>query len=240
VVRDYEKKRLLMSVLKRKRGLSGMEFYKLAKTLRRDVVFELLAHFTDDAIKEVCPTGDGTSVKTEELYPLFLVDDIRTNMLKILNGLMGTITRANSIYPTNKEEFYARRALQCQAISWAEDLQTEIEYIVDIFPRKLGNMFKFIDQTDHLTKLLRDWKASGNKILKMILESGTKNAGTESDKTTNFTNANNNGNSNNNAASNAAGGVAPDLIDAQTADLPRAQPSKETQLLMPDGIKSTS
>ena len=63
-----------------------------------------------------------------------------------------------------------RRLLQDDAICSCEHLYSLLEYLIDIYPEQLKNVLLYVDDIDHLIKLLRRWKQSNNKIMKAIAE----------------------------------------------------------------------
>jgi hypothetical protein len=95
---------------------------------------------------------------------------IQTRILEVLGKLMEAITRANEIYPTTPEELSKRRLLQNDAIGYASLVENELEYLVDLFPKKIKQIIMFSDSIDHLIKLLRRWKQSNSKVSKSLKE----------------------------------------------------------------------
>lgn len=177
-----------MSVREDLRKESNLLFYKIAKTLRRDISFDLikLNGITDAE---------------------FLIDFNRTCVLEDLRNIMKSIKMANAIYPVCQIELDKRRLLQDEAIGYSETLIEDLNYIVDLFPDNLKCLINYSDEIDHLIKVLRRWKKSNNKYL--------KNTGLQSVPAY-FCNCNNNGNANNNSASNADNGVRFDLTRQQS------------------------
>ena len=142
-----------MAVIVSKRNISTMQFYKTARDLRRDITKMLELMFYDES--KFC-------------YSRGLEYYLQTRMLEVLGKLMEAITRANEIYPTTEEELTKRRLLQNDAIGYASLVENELEYLVDLFPKKIRQVRMFSNDTDYLLKLLRRWKQSNNKVLKAI------------------------------------------------------------------------
>lgn len=144
-----------MSVIVSKRKVSSMQFYKTARDLRRDITKMLEKMFSDES--KFC-------------YSRGLEYYIQTRILEVLGNLMEAITRANEIYPTTPEELTKRRLLQNDAIGYASLVENELEYLVDLFPKKIKQIIMFSDSIDHLIKLLRRWKQSNSKVSKRLKE----------------------------------------------------------------------
>ncbi|MDA3957970.1 hypothetical protein [Oceanispirochaeta sp.] len=142
-----------MSVIVSKRKISGMQFYMTARSLRRDITKMLEQMFYDES--KFCYS------KGLEYY-------IQTRILDLLGNMMESIVNANEIYPTTAEEVMQRKLLQNKAIGYVANIENELEYLVDLYPEKIRQVIMFIDSIDHEKKLLRRWKQSNSKILKMI------------------------------------------------------------------------
>ncbi len=130
-----------------------MQFYMTARSLRRDITKMLEQMFYDES--KFCYS------KGLEYY-------IQTRILDLLGNMMESIVNANEIYPTTAEEVMQRKLLQNKAIGYVANIENELEYLVDLYPEKIRQVIMFIDSIDHEKKLLRRWKQSNSKILKMI------------------------------------------------------------------------
>jgi len=101
-----------MAVLKRKRGISKLEFYNNARELRRDLTAYLLRNF---GIKQKSNKNIQIPIPAQETQTTTLLDDegailgefpewtiseFRRNIMQILRNLMMNITAGNSIYPS--------------------------------------------------------------------------------------------------------------------------------------------
>lgn len=137
-----------MSVLKNKRGLSDLEFYRNGIVLRKNLTELLLRDFgirskirkstaitkhmtEEDAItfQNLVDKYECTNIIDE--YPDWLIDKMRNNILNLCYLMIMNITAANSIYPTNESEYYDRRNYQNHAIGNCEQLLHEINKICD-------------------------------------------------------------------------------------------------------------
>lgn len=177
-----------MSVVANKRGLSSMQFYKLATDISKDITNDLLRKLTDADKVPDCPA--------------FFVRYIRERILNEMLAMTEYIVRGNSIYPTTLEDLAMRRQFQNHAIGYCNTLSATLNYCVVCFPKSLHTFMKYAEQLDHLQHLLRRWKQSNNKIERRIKENSKP---TVTPNSTNFVNVNNNGNVNNNNASNSNG-----------------------------------
>ena len=149
-----------MSVLANKRRLSQMQFYKNAFDLSTKMTLELLVKLKKN------------KVNLEE----FIINNFINKIMNTLDDIMEYITKANAIYPTIEAEVEKRRLLQDDAICSCEHLYVILERLVAIYPAELKNVMQYIDDIDHLIKLLRRWKQSNNKIMKAIEEKKNKNS----------------------------------------------------------------
>jgi len=176
-----------MSVIKNKRSLSSLEFFHNALELRKEITDLLLRdfgvkdktrttnmmpkmyHMTDDdkaLFTELCNRYKITSVL--EIYPEWLINNIRSGMLDIMRDMIRNITSANSIYPTSEEEFYERRIKQDRAIGNCEQLLQEMQYIITVLPTDVQKYMKYVDMIEREIALLKGWRKSDNKILKRL------------------------------------------------------------------------
>lgn len=191
-----------MSVLKNKRGLSDLEFYRNGIVLRKNLTELLLRDFgirnkirksvtmTKHMTEEDAATFQNLVDKYEctniiDEYPDWLIDKMRNNILNLCYAMIMNITAANSIYPTNKSEYYDRRNYQNHAIGNCEQLLQELQYIISIIPVDAN---KFMPYTKMITKeiqLLKGWRKSDNRILKSIQGKQNKNKDTVNNKNEN-------------------------------------------------------
>lgn len=174
-----------MSVLKRKRSFSNLEYYHNAIELRKDITFLLLrdfgiknkirkvASFTkdmteDDAKQFTALTEKYNYSNILEEYPNWLIDKMRNNILNILYLMIMNITQAFSIIPVNKEELCERRNFQNRAIGNCEQLLQEMQYIISILPVDANKYIPYVKQIEEEISLLKSWKKKDNKIYKNL------------------------------------------------------------------------
>lgn len=176
-----------MSVIKSKRTLSDLEFYRNAIKLRKEITFLLLRDFgirdkirKTESIANKMNDADAENFRNImnkyeftyilDEYPNWLIDKMRSNILNLLHSLVMNITQSNTIYPTCEEEYYDRRKYQNHAIANCEQLLQEMQYIISIIQVDANKYLKYVDMIDEEVKLLKGWRKSDNKILKRIKE----------------------------------------------------------------------
>lgn len=191
-----------MSVLKRNRGVSEMEFYHNAINLRKEVEKWLLRDFAikskeldrlksdirrQAAIAKANPSKENieqytklveslTNKAEEKLtnYPDWMINHLRENVLEIMKSMMDNIISANSLYPVNEHELEVRKDYQNAAIKDCERFIQELQHIMTIIPVDVNKVLPYVEKADYETKLLRGWRKANNKILKRIKEQEQK------------------------------------------------------------------
>jgi len=176
-----------MSVPVSKRGLSELEFYKVAIRLRKDITDLLLRDFgikkkvrnteilakagmseeDADEIKRLISKYDISPAITDE-YPIWLVEHFRTRILNIMTVMVLNIRMANSIYPNSREEFFERRLHQDRAIGNCDQLLEMMQYIMSVFPVDAQKYMRYVEMIDRERLLLKGWRKSDNKALRRI------------------------------------------------------------------------
>lgn len=173
-----------MGVLARKRNLSELEFYKNAIELRRDMTFLLLRDLgVKSTVRNIrvntrkMETEDAY-VFTELLekyqlkiagdYPEWLIEKLRTSIWDILRDMMLNITKAYTIWATNKTEAEERRISQDRAIACCESLLKELELAVEILPIDAEKYMRYVAKIDKEIALLKGWRKGDNKRNKDI------------------------------------------------------------------------
>ncbi len=170
-----------MSVLKNLRNLSGMEYYKTAIYIRRDLTMLLLRdfgtkrkirnirHTIPDLTEEEQKQIDGIFEKhgkTESFHsemPEWFLTQEKKFLSKELWNLIVYITEANSIYPLYPAEWDVRRELQDKAIGCCYGIYQELQYIQNIFPQDLNRLTPIFENLEKETHLLKGWRQSDNK-----------------------------------------------------------------------------
>jgi hypothetical protein len=190
-----------MSVLKNKRGLSKLEFYHNARELRKNLTTLLLRDFgvkvkvrkdgkpaeSERAVPGETPAGlDGEAAISGE-FPEWALSEFRISIMRLLRGLMMSITEGNSIYPSKmddprlpleyvrrvqSDELADRRRYQDAAIGYCQKLIQELQYAAEILPVKMDRVLPFIDMVNFEIRLLKGWRKSTNELAKRIGQKG--------------------------------------------------------------------
>lgn len=172
-----------MSVLKKDRTLSKLEFYNNARKLRLQLTLLMGRDFgIRPRIRE--PTfytkkwnPEDTKVfleilekyrisKTVDDYPLWMVEDNRRNIQRLLSSMMRHITLAYTTWATTKAEADLRRTAQDKAIADCESLLQEMDFIVSLFPVKAEKLIRYVEIVQREIALLKGWRKSDNKRFK--------------------------------------------------------------------------
>ncbi len=179
-----------MSVLKRKRNISKMEFYHNAIKLRLMITEFLLKDFgiksrrrnlefakdvydiEDEDVEEIENILSAYDLKNSFIdnFPSWLIDKERDYFMDLLRSLMKNICSANTIHITNKEEYYMRRNYQTQAICDCENLLQEMQYIIYVTHPNVEKYMPYVDIIEKEIALLKGWRKSDNKIMKILEE----------------------------------------------------------------------
>jgi len=179
-----------LSVLKRKRNISKMEFYHNAIKLRLMITEFLLKDFgiksrrrnlefakdvydiEDEDVEEIENILSAYDLKNSFIdnFPSWLIDKERDYFMDLLRSLMKNICSANTIHITNKEEYYMRRNYQTQAICDCENLLQEMQYIIYVTHPNVEKYMPYVDIIEKEIALLKGWRKSDNKIMKSLEE----------------------------------------------------------------------
>ena len=150
-----------MSVLKRNRSESQLEFYNTATKVR--------AELTRFVMNE--------KVVPKRWRPVFTFP-----MVEHLIKLFDSITAANTIYPQNLREAVKRREYQTEAIITVEQIFQLLQYLLTTLPVD-ANKFRPVTQLlIEEAKLLRGWRKADYKFIKEFTEQGEGNKETKNDK----------------------------------------------------------
>ena len=134
-----------MSVLKRNRSESQLEFYNTATEIRSE-----LTKF----------------VMNEKIVPKRWRPVFTFPMVEHIIAMMDNITAANTIYPQNLQEAEMRREYQTKAIITVEQIFQMLQYMLTTLPVDAN---KFRPVTKLLAKeaqLLRGWRKADYKFIK--------------------------------------------------------------------------
>lgn len=179
-----------MSVLKRKRNVSKMEFYHNAIKLRLMITEFLLKDFgiksrrrnlefaknvydiEEEDVEEIENILSAYDLKNSFIdnFPEWLIDKKRDYFMDLLRNLLKNICSANTIHITNKEEYYMRRNYQMQAICDCENLLQEMQYIIYVTHPNVEKYMPYVDIIEKEIALLKGWRKSDNKIMKSLEE----------------------------------------------------------------------
>lgn len=170
-----------MSVLKNLRNLSDMEFYKVSKEIRNQIIKWSLYNFgakyklkdikvflkniNDEDKEEINKILE--KYKTDKAFSLtipdWLFDKGREKLHDICYSMTDNIIHANEIYVTSEEEYQLRRCFQDKAIADCYQLYTELEIMSDNIPMNLNTLIGIFELIDREITLLRGWKGSDKK-----------------------------------------------------------------------------
>jgi hypothetical protein len=153
-------------VLKKKRGISKLEFYHNARRMRKELTMLVLRDFGihSRGAKFKADTG---SQQPEGFYDE-LLGEFSRSVRQLLRSLMMNITAANTIYPVNDYEVQTRRQYQTAAIINCEQLLQEILYCEDVLPIKVSKFIPYIERIEFEISLLKGWRKANNKIEDLI------------------------------------------------------------------------
>lgn len=174
-----------MSVLVKDRSQSKLEFYTNARKLQLQLLHLMSRDF---GIKPKARNPDFYLEKMEESdrevmtgilvhygidtivedYPTWMIDMLRKRVLNHLQELMEHITRAYTIWATNRTEAEDRRLSQDHAIATCEILKQDMELIKDVLPVKAEKLLRTIDSINREIALLKGWRKSDNKRFKEL------------------------------------------------------------------------
>jgi len=162
-------------VLKKKRGLSRLEFYHNARKMRKELTMLVLRDFGihSRGAKFKADTG---SQQPEGFYDE-LIKRFSDKIFDLLENLVMNITAANTIYPVNDSELTKRREYQDEAIINCEQLLQQILYCQDVLPVKVSKFAPYIEQIEFEISLLKGWRKANSKIVALIEKRQNKKTG---------------------------------------------------------------
>lgn len=174
-----------MSVLARERKLSKLEFYMNARRLYKKLLFLMVRDFgikprarqptfytrgwdaADKELFETIATKYGLTRIVDD-YPFWVLDTFRDKLIRLLDEMIENITRAYTVWATNKAEADLRRVSQDKAIAACESLKQTFELIVDVLPVKADKLLPYIDAINREIALLKGWRKADNKHNKTL------------------------------------------------------------------------
>lgn len=161
-----------MSVLKRNRGLSKMEFYHNARKLRRELTEFLRRDFGVHSRKnasKIDPT------LPDDWYDEDMAEFSR-NIKILLRNLVWNITAANTINASSekaieekKKRLSERRGYQNAAIINCQQIIQELQFCEDSLPVNAEKLLPYVESVDFEVTLLKGWRKSDNRLWEQIL-----------------------------------------------------------------------
>lgn len=172
-----------MSVLVKDRSLSKLEFYANARKLQLQISHLMARDFgvkpkardpdfylnkmdapDQEAMREILARYNIT--KVVEDYPEWMINMLRRQVIEHLRYMMDSITKAYTIWATNKTEADDRRLSQDHAIAACEMLKQDLELTRHVLPVKADKLLRYIDAINREIALLKGWRKADNKRFK--------------------------------------------------------------------------
>lgn len=180
-----------MSVPKSKRSISDFEFFRYALQLNKEITILIVNNFNvkkinkkmdiEKLLNDMSPEDASTFMGILEHYnkdvdeiskvvPEWLINHKRELMLSLCENLINYIVGANSIYPTCLEEYNERRLMQDKAIGCCRTMLTQFQIITYVLNGyiKIDKYKRYINMVNQEIRLLKGWRAKGNKFLNQI------------------------------------------------------------------------
>ena len=133
-----------MSVLKRNRSESQLEFYNTATEIRATLTKFVMSE------KNI----------PKRWRPIFTFPTVE-KLLKLIDN----ITAANTIYPQNLREAQLRREYQTKAIITVEQIFQMLQFMLTTLPINANKLRNVVQLLDKEAGLLRGWRKSDNKFI---------------------------------------------------------------------------
>ena len=114
-----------------------------------------------DEFLDIALSYSMTCITTE--YPGWLVQKLRDSVWDISRDLLLSITRAYTIWATNRREAEERRVYQDRAIADCESLLKEMELAIDVLPVKADKYMTITKRIGKEIALLKGWRKADNK-----------------------------------------------------------------------------
>lgn len=142
-----------MSVLKSKRGESELEFYHTATEIRAIAVRLVM----------------NENIVPKRWRPVFTFP-----MVQKVNGLIDSITAANTIYPVNEHELEMRRDYQNAAIIKVEQILQHLQFMLETLQFSADKLQPITELLVKEAQLLRGWRKANSKIAQKLREKDKK------------------------------------------------------------------
>ena len=162
-------------VLKKKRGLSKLEFYHNARKMRKELTMLVLRDFGIHSRGAQFKKDTG-SQQQEGFYDE-IIKRFSDKMFDLLEKLIMNITAANTIFPINNSELERRRLYQDEAIINCEQLLQQFLYIQDVLPIKASKFVPYIEPIEFEISLLKGWRKANTKIVEVMKSRQNKKTG---------------------------------------------------------------
>lgn len=176
-----------MTVPAGKRNKSKMEFFHTAYKLHDSITTLLIRDFGIKSISrdlksftysaKMTPEDRANYIEmcckyhidVESEYPKWLIEYYRNWIMQLLRELINNITVANTIYPAEPNFEYwfnLRRQYQQLAIANCYQLLQALQAAGRILPVDYNKMMPYVDMVASEITALKDWRKSGNKMLR--------------------------------------------------------------------------
>ena len=149
-----------MSVVKKKRSISKLEFQHNAYRMRIEMTELLLRDFGVGSRKNAAVFGDNApDGKYDEI-----IAEFSANIRLLLRNLIWNITGGSSLFPSSVDRLLIREQHKLAAIANCERIKDEIQYCQGILPVRASSIVPYIEKVDYQINLLKGWLKSNNKI----------------------------------------------------------------------------
>ena len=159
----------MSNILKSKRKESSFQIRNEWLNLRLKLSEYLRSDFNDNKI-----SYNGTdTLKYPNIY-YYDFDHERKRFLNLIDRIQDLIYNANSIFPTDLEEYKERRYLQSLAIGAVSCLILELEYVAKNYKVKPDKYINLTPSFKSFVTKLKGWRASTKRYLSILPEEQRK------------------------------------------------------------------
>lgn len=155
-----------MSVLKVDRKESKFEPITYSDELR-DMLTELIQHSFGIHNPEYCVRKRYESKENDpnEFWQYsYLIHNSKNRVDQLSALLTHNVCAANSIYPTNMEEYQKRRAYQNYAIVNCQQIIKELQRLIEVFNVDISLYKRHVEALQREIKLIKRWRQRDNKL----------------------------------------------------------------------------
>lgn len=174
--------------------MSKMEFFHLAKKLKRDITLLLIRDFGVKSISRNLKTFTHNAkmneddravfnelcnkykIDVESEWPLWLISEYRDHILQLLRMLKENIVIANTIYPAEPNFEYwhnLRKKYQKLAQGNCYQLLDTLQDICYVLPVNKEKLMPYIEMTEQELNAIKNWQKRTNQQFKKYLENHT-------------------------------------------------------------------